>query len=416
MTRHTRRPNRACILALIAVWLLSTLTSVHAEKTFSPDYERRVSEEGAKEILGEAPEWANEEQRARCQKLLDEIAKHCPRPDVQYAIGAVVPPEGEAQPEIGGYKVHLLDRDDANAFALPGGVIFVTKGLLEPVSPDKAFLAVQSDDELASILAHEIAHVCHFHGLRQADRAKGLFRGGLVASLATLLLGGGIGTAFQVLGFGQQVATGMMNHYGIDYETEADNSAVQYIVDAGYNPTGLLTFIERLAAEERARAPIELGIYQTHPYPVERIQAIRRFIRNAGINVNRRAVTNWSKPEAMEAIINGEPAAVLVLWERTIYTFFATAPTGESASARAEAAVARVDAALAAGMEEYDLSIEEEGGLARVTARGEPLFTIYPDEVEGGGSVRDAAEAAMRELRAAFFGSTIETRLRAAAQ
>ncbi len=392
--------------------MLPAVAPAQAAKTWSPDHERRVSEEGAKEILAEAPEWADEAQKARCQKLLDEIAVHCPRPDVQHDIGAATVPEGEEQPAVSGYRLHLLDREDANAFALPGGIIFVTRGLLVPPSPDKAFLSVQSDDELASILAHEIAHVCHYHGLRQSDRAKGLFRGGLIASLATLLLGGGIGTAFQILGVSQQVATGVMNHYGIDYETEADESAVEYIVKAGYNPTGLLTFIERLAAEERSRAPVELGIYQTHPYPVERVQAIRRFIRDHGIEVNRRAVTSWSKPEAMDAIVHGEPAAVLLLWDRTIYTFFATAPTGETAAQRAAAAVTRVDTALAGGMEEYDIAIEDAGGLAHVTARGERLFTIYPDEVEAGQTVTDAAEASVHELRAAFFGSTIETRLR----
>ena len=79
---------------------------------------------------------------------------------------------------------------------------------------------------------------------------------------------------------------------------------------------------------------------------------------------------------------------------------------------RAAAAVTRVDTALAGGMEEYDIAIEDAGGLAHVTARGERLFTIYPDEVEAGQTVTDAAEASVHELRAAFFGSTIETRLR----
>ena len=100
MIQHRRPIGRVCLFLFLVTLMLPAVAPAQAAKTWSPDHERRVSEEGAKEILAEAPEWADEAQKARCQKLLDEIAVHCPRPDVQHDIGAATVPEGEEQPPI----------------------------------------------------------------------------------------------------------------------------------------------------------------------------------------------------------------------------------------------------------------------------------------------------------------------------
>ncbi|MGQ9731052.1 MAG: M48 family metallopeptidase [Candidatus Zipacnadales bacterium] len=389
---HFRRPGVA-IFFIFAV-LLPCAQPCWARKTWTPEQERKAGDEAIKRILEETPEWANEEQQARCQAIVDAIAPHTNRPEVKYT-------------------VRLLDSAEGNAFSLPGGTIFVTRGLLEQSADREAgYLVVQSDHELAGILAHEIAHNCHYHGLRHAERSQEVLKGGIAAALLALVLGGGTGGAFQVLGFGLQAGQGILNHYSVEYESEADRSAVEYLVKTPYNPNGLLTFIERLAATERLTAPQDLGIYQTHPYPVERVQAIKQSILAHGVEINRRAVTNWRPAEALEALVYGHPAAVLILWDRTIHIFRATGYEGETPVQRAKAAERKLNEALSQGMAQYDIAIEEDAGGPYVTVMGERLLSIVPEDVEEGSSPQEVAAQVVRELRAAMFGDALGQRLR----
>ncbi len=367
-----------------------------AEKTWSEQQEQRAGEAAVKAILSDTPEWTNEEQAARIKQIVDAISPHSQRPDVSYT-------------------VRLLDTDQANAFSVPGGTVFVTRGLLQPSDdPRSSYLVVQSDDELAGILAHEIAHNCHYHGLKQADRNDKVLKGGLVASLLTLLLGGGVGGAAQVLGVGLfEIRQGILNHYSIEYETEADQSAVDYLAKVDYHPAGLLTFMERIAAESRARLHVELGIHQSHPYPVERVQAIRRAIRAHGLEINRRAVTSWQRAEALDAIVHGQPAVVVMLWDRTICTFRATSPEGETPATRAEAAAAALNEALGKGMAEFDIAVDHGEAGPHVTVMGSRLLTVLPGDLEDPGQTPEqVAGNVVRQLRAALFWDALDRRIR----
>lgn len=394
------RPLRARAGRLWALIFAAALVSrlslpAWAEKTWSEQQEQRAGEAAVKAILSETPEWTNDEQAARVKRIADAISPHTVRPDVSYT-------------------VRLLDTDEANAFCVPGGTIFVTRGLLLPSDdPRSSYLAVQSDDELAGILAHEIAHNCHYHGLKQADRNDQVLKGGLVASLLALLLGGGAGAAFQVLGVGLQVGQGILSHYSIEYEAEADRSAIDYLAKSDYSPVGLLTFMERISAEARSRRHVELGIYQSHPYPVERVQAIRRVIRGHGVEINRRAVTSWQKAEALDAIVHGEPAAVVMLWDRAIYTFRGTSPAGNTPAARAQVAADVLNEALGKGMAEFDIAIDQAEGGPHVTVMGSRLLTVLPEDLDDPGQrPEQAAEAVVRELRAALFRDTLDRRVK----
>jgi len=388
MRRSSTLRRRACSLLLLALLPLAWAQPGPAQ-TYTPQQEAKAGEEAAKEILAQTPEWTNEEQRARCQAIVDAIALHTERPDVKYA-------------------VRLLDMDEVNAFSLPGGTVFVARGLLLPsADPDLAQLAVQSDHELAGVLAHEIAHNCHYHGLRNAERSAQVLKGGVVAALLTLLVGGGTAGAIQVLSAGMNFGRGILNHYSIEYESETDRSAVGYLAQTEYNPTGLLTFIERLAARERSRLQQDLGVLQTHPYSPERVAAIKQAIAAHGIEVNRRAVTNWTRAEPLDAIVHGQPAAVVMLWDQTVYTFHAATPDGETPAQRAQAASQRLNDALSKGMTQSDVRVEEGGGEPFVTAMGERLLTVLPGDVEPGSTAQQTAEAATSRLRAAMWGDAL---------
>ncbi|MBM3476620.1 MAG: hypothetical protein FJX75_25380 [Armatimonadetes bacterium] len=388
MRRFSTLRRRACSLLLLASLPLAW-TQPALAKTYTPQQEAKAGAEASQEILAKTPEWTNDEQRARCQTIVDALALHTERPEIKYT-------------------VRLLDTDDVNAFSLPGGTVFVTRGLLQPsANADLSQLVVQSDHELAGVLSHEIAHNAHYDGLRQAERGADLMKGGIAAALLTLLLGGGVVGAAEVMKVGMVFEQGILNQYSIEYETEADRAAVDYLAQTDYNPNGLLTFIERLAARDRSRLQQELGALQTHPYSAERVTALKQAISAHGIEINPRAVTTWSRAEALDAIVHGKSAAVVMLWEQTVYTFYAAAPTGETPAQRAQATVQGLNDALSKGLSQADIRVGQGEGDPCVTAMGEPLLTVLPGDVEEGSTARQTAEGAASRLRAALRGDEL---------
>ena len=156
------------------------------------------------------------------------------------------------------YRFTLLDSTDVNAFALPGGYIYITRGLL-------AYL--NSEAELAAVLGHEIGHVTARHSVRQHS-----------ASTATSLLGSLVAAASGVQGAGQLaniVGTGFIRGYGREHELEADRLGVEYLARAGYSPAamrGVITTLknqeifDKKQAREQGRPPRAYhGVFSTHP-------------------------------------------------------------------------------------------------------------------------------------------------------
>ena len=129
------------------------------------------------------------------------------------------------------YTFHVVDTDDVNAFAVPGGYLYVNRGLIE---------AAESEAELAGVLGHEIGHVVGKHSARQLSQQYGL------ALLAQLALGEDPGMLAQLTA--QIVATGTITNYSRAMESEADAYGVQELYDAGIDPNGLATFFGKLEA------------------------------------------------------------------------------------------------------------------------------------------------------------------------
>ena len=131
------------------------------------------------------------------------------------------------------YRFTLLDSTQVNAFALPGGYIYITRGLL-------AYL--NSEAELAAVLAHEIGHVTARHSVRQHS-----------ASTATNLLGAIAAAATGIQGVGQLsnlLTTGIIRGYGREHELEADRLGVQYLARSGYSPNSMKNVITTLKNQE----------------------------------------------------------------------------------------------------------------------------------------------------------------------
>jgi len=161
------------------------------------------------------------------------------------------------------FTIKVIDSDEVNAFALPGGFFFVNSGLIG---------LAQSDAELAGVMAHEIAHVTARHGTRQASRAQ-------IASLASIpliFLGGGIGYAVnQAANFGVPLT---FLKFSRGFESEADLLGVQYLYEAGYDPAAMVSFFERLEAREKKKPGALAKAFRSHPATGDRVKKVQTSI------------------------------------------------------------------------------------------------------------------------------------------
>jgi Zn-dependent protease with chaperone function len=341
---------------------------------WSPEYEKKAGEETVAEV---EKQWKVYEDKAALQKLNDivtEIVKHTPRPDVKYTI-------------------KLLDTPEENAFSVPGGWIYVTKGLLKDV---------QSDDELAGVLAHEIGHNCTYDALDGAEKSSKLEMGSVGALLAAVLMGAKADMIAGVYAAGQMYARGVLSGYSIDIETRADRNGMKFMLDSKYNPVGLLTFMERLAADERSRPSFDLGVFQDHPVSTERVRLLIGYLNDAGVDINRRATTKWEKPIAEEVKIGDRPGLRVKLWGETILE--TTSAAGEaSLKARGDKIVQALTNALAAGIEAYEVRTGAKNGQPVVIARDMVIFPVVPEDAVAGAAADDVAQQASQGIKQALY-------------
>ena len=163
------------------------------------------------------------------------------------------------------FTIKVIDSEEVNAFALPGGFFFVNSGLI---------LKADNEAELAGVMAHEIAHVAARHGTRQATRGE-------IANLATIpliFMGGwtsyGIHQAASVL-----VPIGFLK-FSRGFESEADMLGLEYMYKAGYDPTAFVDFFEKIETLEKRKPGTMAKVFSTHPMTDDRISAAQKNIQN----------------------------------------------------------------------------------------------------------------------------------------
>lgn len=165
------------------------------------------------------------------------------------------------------FTIKVIDSDEVNAFALPGGFFFVNKGLI---------LAADNEAELAGVMAHEIAHVCARHAME--NQGKGTFMN--YATLAGIIFGGAI--VSNILYNGGGILSGLASlKFSRSAEEEADRLGVQYLYASGYDPTAMSTMFEKLAAQNKSKPGTLAKLFSTHPQSVDRrdtsLQLVARF-------------------------------------------------------------------------------------------------------------------------------------------
>lgn len=157
------------------------------------------------------------------------------------------------------FTIKVIDSDEVNAFALPGGFFYVNKGLI---------LAADNEAELAGVMAHEIAHVAARHAMENEAKMRALDYG----MLAGILLGGPI--LSNVLYNGGSFFEGMaFLKFSRGAEEEADKLGVQYMWAAGYDPGAMATMFEKLEAKNKKKPGTIAKMFQDHPAPADRRQS-----------------------------------------------------------------------------------------------------------------------------------------------
>jgi len=163
------------------------------------------------------------------------------------------------------FTIKVIDSDEVNAFALPGGFFYVNSGLI---------LRAQEESELAGVMAHEISHVTARHGTKQATKADMIQIGAMAAMIFVPYGWAGFG-----IYEGMQLAIPLtFLKFSRDAEKEADFLGIEYMYKAGYDPNSYVTFFERIQADEKRRPGTIPKMFSTHPPTPDRIAAAQKEI------------------------------------------------------------------------------------------------------------------------------------------
>jgi len=155
------------------------------------------------------------------------------------------------------FTIKVIDSDEVNAFALPGGFFYVNSGLL---------LAADEEAELAGVMAHEIAHVAARHGTRQMTRLQWAN----IGTIPLIFIGGGIGYGiYEAAGLGLPLT---FMKFQRNFEAEADYLGLQYMYKTGYDPQAFISFFEKIQAKEKKKPGTLAKAFASHPQTPDRIE------------------------------------------------------------------------------------------------------------------------------------------------
>jgi predicted Zn-dependent protease len=223
---------------LIGVALASSLTACG----ISQQQEVQMGVEYAQQINAQLPIVQDPELNRYINVLGDSIARLTSRRDLDW-------------------QFFIVDAKDVNAFAVPGGFVYVNRGLIE---------RADQMDELAGVLGHEIGHVVRRHTVKQMEKAQGANVGVTLACILTSVCNS------QVAGAAINLAGGaVFARFSRQDEAEADNEGFNNVVRAGISPVGMVTMFQKLLAERKARPAGVEAWFLTHPLEEDRITAIQ---------------------------------------------------------------------------------------------------------------------------------------------
>lgn len=253
----TGKPHLGHLTVFSLVAMLVSVPGAHADRTklkpgmnsFSPQQDVALGQKYAAQVEKETPLCNDPKVDAYLTKLGQRLVAHLNTFGNQYP-----------------WEFHCVNDKAINAFALPGGFVFINRGAIE---------AADYEAELAAVMAHELSHVALRHGTNQATKAQYAQLGSGIAGIAGSIFGGVAGAA--IAGAGQFTAGSVLLKYSRGAETQADVMGTQVLYDSGYDPRAMAAFFEKLMS---SKAPPEF--FSDHPNPDNRIQRVSEEINKLG--------------------------------------------------------------------------------------------------------------------------------------
>jgi Zn-dependent protease with chaperone function len=271
-----RFPMSLIVLALLAPGvdaIAQTEVNRGGRNLFSKEQDVEIGRQAAAEAEKQYPVLSDQQVQRYVQDLGARLAAQAPGPKFPYT-----------------FKV--VDVADINAFALPGGPVYINRGTIEQA---------RTEGELAGVIAHEISHVDLRHGTRQATKAYG---SQMVLGLLGSLIGSGDTTRQVIDAIGGFSLNSVLLRYSRDAETDADILGSQMLARAGYDPREMATFFELLAAQSPRRTK---EFFSSHPAP-ERRRA--RIEQEAGLLGAGQRTVNQDRFRSIQARLKAMPPAL----------------------------------------------------------------------------------------------------------
>ena len=349
------------LLSCSVVWADAPVAKAKSSTATTPA-EAELGKKTAEQIEKDVTLIKDEKAIAKLNAMAADIAPFTERPDVVYTC-------------------KILDVDEINAMAIPGGIIYFTRGLLN---------AAESDDELAGVMAHEIAHNALYHSKKmiEKERKQSLIN---IAGLIPLIYASGSTKAdsqvspIDLIIVGEMVKQALVNGYSVDLEKEADTSGAHYLQQTKkYSPVGLYSVILGFRQMENSHAKVELGYLRTHPDPDERLEYLKKEFTKLHMPINLWSVVNF-RASALPPEKDQTGYAVQ-LGSSKLITF--TAGYGkQDAQARANAAVKAINSRLTrrdTDVQSFDVQavINPDGKEAYIRLRNTTVMTLIPEDLQ----------------------------------
>jgi beta-barrel assembly-enhancing protease len=248
MRQRTSTATAAVLAAVLVAGAASAQTKIEPPKnSYSPQQDVELGREAAAEVRSTLPMLDD----GRTEDYIEGIGQRLIREI----------PSSLRQPAFR-YSFDVANLRDINAFALPGGPMFLNRGMIQ---------AARSEGEVAGVMAHELAHVVLRHGTAQATKGQKFAVGAIAGQILGAIVGGRTGS---VIAQGSEIGLGTwFLKYGREYERQADLLGAQIMARAGYDPRQMASMFETIERQGGNRGPEWLS---SHPNPGNRVQAINR--------------------------------------------------------------------------------------------------------------------------------------------
>lgn len=289
------------------------------------------------------------------------------------------------------YEFTVIEDPDPNAFSLPGGQIFINTGLLK---------MIDNDDQLAGVIAHEIAHSAHHHVAKLTSQQSQIDKYVALAALVGILGKIRPQDLNNVLMGVNMLSQSRISRFSMKAEMDADITAVSYMAKSQYNPLGIVDFMRKLDKWHDEHPTVPMGIYQTHPLPFRRISYIRKAVIAEGIPIDIRKLRGVAYASTVESSVN-KGSYDIVLCGKVFYS------ASETSKSKAEALAKAINTVLDNSIRPEQILVSEKDSCLKVN--GQVLLQVEAQDISGqNANTKPMLEQAKSVLKRAAWADWLE--------